>query len=131
MGSEVHTIFKNVTLHYVSNAKTKFVFFILKNHLYSTRTLDIVFCFSNIYLMFFNYLHFMSNICFKLIYKQIITILTQSCTKKCMFIKRFIIHSSSAMNPSILTLVWISILVSLVQSVFADDVIMQKRVIKF
>ncbi|CAH1737692.1 cardioactive peptide isoform X2 [Aphis gossypii] len=31
------------------------------------------------------------------------------------------------MNPSILTLVWMSILVSLVQTVFADDVIMQKR----
>lgn len=37
-------------------------------------------------------------------------------------------HSSTAMNPSILTLVWMSILVSLVQTVFADDVIMQKRV---
>ncbi|XP_025193376.1 cardioactive peptide isoform X1 [Melanaphis sacchari] len=36
-------------------------------------------------------------------------------------------HSSTAMNPSILTLVWMSILVSLVQTVFADDVIMQKR----
>lgn len=37
-------------------------------------------------------------------------------------------HSSTAMNPSILTLVWMSILVTLVQTVFADDVIMQKRV---
>lgn len=37
-------------------------------------------------------------------------------------------HSSTAMNPSILTLVWMSVLVSLVQTVFADDVIMQKRV---
>ncbi|XP_022174342.1 cardioactive peptide isoform X1 [Myzus persicae] len=36
-------------------------------------------------------------------------------------------HSSTAMNPSILTLVWMSLLVSLVQTVFADDVIMQKR----
>lgn len=37
-------------------------------------------------------------------------------------------HSSTVMNPSILIIVWMSLLVSLVQTVFADDVIMQKRV---
>ncbi|XP_025409870.1 cardioactive peptide isoform X1 [Sipha flava] len=36
-------------------------------------------------------------------------------------------HSATTMNSSISTFVWMSLLVSLVQTVFADDVIIQKR----